>query len=208
MRIADAPRAWADKGAAAIIEASDIAAILLAAGASRRFGTSDKLAAPLAGEPLALHAARRIVNLAPGYRIAVCPDIDGVLARQLAALGFDIIANPDSDRGLSHSLALGIAAAAEGRAAAALICLADMPFVGIGHLRAILTRFDTATAPVVASTNGTAAMPPALFARAHFDRLRARQGDRGGKALLADAVLVAARADELADIDRPEDLRD
>ncbi len=191
-----------------MIDAGDIASILLAAGASRRFGTDDKLIAPLAGEPLALHMARRMVELAPGRRIAVCPDVDGALARELAALGFEIVVNPASDRGLSHSLACGIAAAAEGREMAALICLADMPFVGIGHLRAILARFDTADAPVVASSNGTAAMPPALFARSHFDRLAATAGDRGGKALLVDAVLVAAGADELADIDRPEDLRD
>ncbi len=208
MRIAGAPRAWARKGATAIIEASDIAAILLAAGASRRFGTSDKLAAPLAGEPLALHAARRIVELAPGRRIAVCPDTGGALARQLAMLGFEIVANPDSDRGLSHSLACGIAAAAQGSETAALICLADMPFVSIGHLRAIVARFDASDAPIVASNDGAASMPPALFARSHFDRLRATEGDRGGKALLADAVLVAATPDELADIDRPEDLRD
>lgn len=191
-----------------MIDAGDIAAILLAAGASRRFGTSDKLAAPLAGEPLALHAARRIVELAPGRRIAVCPDEGGALARELAGLGFEIVANPDRDRGLSHSLACGIAAAAQGRENAALICLADMPFVSIGHLRGILARFDAADAPVVASSNGTASMPPALFARAHFDRLRATRGDRGGKALLTDAVLVAAAPDELADIDRPEDIRD
>jgi molybdenum cofactor cytidylyltransferase len=191
-----------------MIDAGDVAVILLAAGRSRRFGANDKLVAPLAGEALALHAARRIVELAPGRRIAVCADADAALARQLATLGFAIVANPDSERGLSHSLALGIAAAAQGREAAALICLADMPFISTGHLRALIARFDAADAPVVASSEGTAAMPPVLFARSHFDRLRASEGDRGGKALLTDAVLVAAGADELADIDRPEDLRD
>jgi len=198
---------WEKTGATVIIDACDIAAILLAAGQSHRFGASDKLVAPLAGEALALHAARRIVELAPERRIAVCAEADGALARQLAALGFDIIANPDSDRGLSHSLALGIAAAAQTSAAAALICLADMPFVSTGHLRALIARFDAAEAPVVASNNGAAAMPPALFARSHFDRLRASEGDGGGKALLAGAALIPASADELADIDRPEDLR-
>lgn len=191
-----------------MIDAGDIAAILLAAGASRRFGSSDKLVAPLAGEPLALHAARRIVELAPGRRIAVCPDADGALARHLAALGFEIVVNPDSERGLSHSLACGIALAAQGPAMAALICLADMPFVGIDHLHSIIARFDPVDASVVASTNGTASMPPALFARTHFDQLSTTEGDGGGKALLHDAVLVRAEADNLADIDRPEDIRD
>lgn len=189
-----------------MVEAANIAAILLAAGTSQRFGAEDKLLASLAGEPLALYAARRIVELAPGRRIAVCPDGHGMLAQHLAAEGFEIVVNAQPDRGLSQSLACGIAAAALGPEVAALICLADMPFVSTRHLRELLARFDPSTAPVVATTNGAATMPPALFGRALFETLRRGEGDRGGKALLADAVIVPADADELLDIDRPGDL--
>jgi molybdenum cofactor cytidylyltransferase len=189
-----------------MIDAGNIAAILLAAGTSQRFGIDDKLLAPLAGEPLALHAARRIVELAPRRRIAVCRDGQSTLAQLLTTHGFEIVANPHPERGMSQSLSCGIAEAAEGPEVAAMICLADMPFVGTDHLRNIIARFDPVDAPVVASTNGDAAMPPALFARALFERLRTREGDRGGKALLADAALVHARAGALLDIDRPNDL--
>lgn len=189
-----------------MIEAGDICAILLAAGRSRRFGVDDKLLAPFAGGPLALHAAARITEMMPGRRIAVCPDEDGPLAQRLAAQGFEILANPDEALGMSRSLACGIAEAARGPQAAALICLADMPFVSLDHLMELLARFDAVHWPVVASTDGAAAMPPALFARSLFDRLQAGEGDRGGKALLGDAVLVRASASELADIDRPEDI--
>ncbi len=189
-----------------MIDARNITAILLAAGTSRRFGTGDKLLAPLAGEPLALHAARRIIELAPGRRIAVCRDAGGTLAQQLAELGFGIVANPHPDRGLSRSLACGVAETARCSSAAALVCLADMPFVTSAHLQRLLARFDPGTAPVVASGNGEATMPPALFARAMFDRLREGEGDRGGKALLAGAAIVRADPGELRDIDRPGDL--
>lgn len=189
-----------------MIEAAHVAAILLAAGTSQRFGAEDKLLAPLAGEPLALHAARRIVELAPGRRIAVCPDDHGMLALQFAAEGFEIVVNPHPERGLSQSLSCGIAAAALGPEVAALICLADMPFVSTGHLRELLARFDPSTALVVASSNGDVTMPPALFSRALFETLRSGEGDRGGKPLLANAALVHADADELLDIDRPGDL--
>lgn len=188
-------------------DAANIAAVLLAAGRSRRFGPDDKLLAPLAGESLARHAARHIAELAPGRRIAVCPDRDGELAKMLAALGFEIIVNADPQSGLSQSLSLGIAAVVQGSEAAALVCLADMPFVGTRHLQSLLARFDPVTAPVVASSDGKTAMPPALFDRALFDRLRGSEGDRGGKALLANAALVMAGPGELADIDRPGDLR-
>lgn len=189
-----------------MIDAGQTAAILLAAGQSLRFGADDKLLAPLAGEPLALHAARSIVELAPGRRIAVCHAAGGALARRLDAMGFMVVANPHPERGLSQSLARGIAEAARGPEAAALVCLADMPFVGIGHLRALLAAFDPVAAPVVGSTSHGVPMPPALFARSMFDPLRRAEGDSGGKALLANAMLVPADAAELADIDRPEDL--
>lgn len=189
-----------------MVEAANIAAILLAAGTSQRFGAEDKLLAPLAGEPLALHAARHIVELAPRRRIAVCRDDDGPLAQLLAAHGFEIVANPHPEYGMSRSLSFGIAEAAQGPNVAAMVCLADMPFVGTGHLRNLIARFDAVEAPVVASTNGDATMPPALFARALFEKLRGGKGDRGGKALLADAALVKAHADALMDIDRPGDL--
>lgn len=196
----------APEGTRAIVDVANIAAILLAAGTSQRFGAGDKLLVPLAGEPLALHAARQIAELAPGRRIAVCHDANGALARLLASHGFEIVVNSHPEHGLSRSLSCGIAEAAMGPDKAALVCLADMPFVSTGHLRNLVARFDPSGAPVVASTNGEAAMPPALFARALFDRLRAAEGDRGGRALLADAALVQARAHELLDIDRPDDL--
>jgi len=191
-----------------MIDAGDIVAILLAAGGSRRFGSEDKLLAPLAGAPLALHAARRIVELTPRRRIAVCRNGVGALAEQLAALGFEIAVNPDPEAGLSRSLACGIAEAARGPEAAALIALADMPFVGMDHFGRLLARFDAVSAPSVASSDGAIRMPPALFARSLFGALQSETGDRGGKALLADAASVHASPGELADIDRPEDIRD
>ena len=189
-----------------MIDPGAVAAIFLAAGRSSRFGAADKLLAPIDGMPVALRAAAAIVELAPARRIAVCPDRDGDLATLLAAQGFEIVANPDTDLGLSASLRLGIGAAASGPERAALLCLADMPFVRAAHLRNLLARFDPETAPVVASSRDGVPMPPVLFARAVFDELGTATGDRGGRALLASAALVPAAAGDLADIDRPADL--
>ena len=190
-----------------MIQAGKIAAILLAAGQSHRFGQSDKLLADLDGEPLVMHAARRLVELGPARRIAVCGGADDAPAKLLAALGFDIIANPFSERGLSHSLALGITEAAAGPDQAALVCLADMPFVRRAHLETLLAHFDAGLVPVVASARAGVAMPPALFARALFGQLREMEGDRGAREMLAAAQLVEAPAAELADVDVPNDLR-
>lgn len=189
-----------------MIDPNAVAAILLAAGRSSRFGAEDKLLAPLDGMPVALHAARAIATLGPARRIAICPDADGALADMLAGEGFDIVANPDAERGLSESLRLGIAAAQAGTELAALLCLADMPFVRAGHLAALLARFDPDEAPVVASGRDGVPMPPALFARSRFAELAEARGDSGGRALLASAVIFPAPAGRLDDIDRPGDL--
>lgn len=189
-----------------MIEPSRIAAVLLAAGQSRRFGAEDKLLAQINGEPVALRAAHAIRALSPLACIAVCPDRDALLADTLARAGFQIVENDQPGLGMSRSLALGIAAAAQTPCDAALLCLGDMPFVTEEHLRALLERFHPESAPVVASTNGAALMPPALFHRARFSRLLEMAGDSGGKALLAGAARVIAPAGTLRDIDVAEDI--
>lgn len=188
-----------------MIEPDRIAAVLLAAGRSERFG-SDKLLALADGEPVAVRAARQLGSAGSRLRIAVCRGGSPV-ADLLAASGYEIVVNPDPARGLSSSLALGIGRADLAGADAALVALGDMPFVPASHFGALLAAFDPAETPIVASARDGAAMPPALFARAHFARLCAARGDRGGRALLAGAKLVAATPRELADIDHPDDLR-
>jgi molybdenum cofactor cytidylyltransferase len=161
--------------------------------------------AELAGEPLVLHAARRIVELDPGRKVAVCTKGSAV-AGLLAPLGFEIIYNAAPENGLSTSIACGIASLGHEAFAAVLVCLGDMPFVSLAHLHRLAARFDPVDAPVVASVAAGVAMPPAIFAGAYFDRLRALQGDSGARALLASAARVAAQPDELADVDTVKDL--
>ena len=188
-----------------MIEADRIAAVLLAAGRSERFGR-DKLLARVRGEPVAVIAAKNLVAIGPGRLIAVCR-AGSEVAAILSALGFEIIVNAEPARGLSSSLALAIERADLSGADAALVALGDMPFVGQEHIKSLLAAFDPAKASIVASGRDGTAMPPALFARSHFGALRNIEGDRGGRALLAGALLVAGDPLELADIDRPEDLR-
>jgi molybdenum cofactor cytidylyltransferase len=188
-----------------MIDASDVVVVLLAAGQSTRFGEDNKLLAKLNDQPLVLHAARRIAELAPGRKIAVCSSA-GQIADLLGSLGFEIIFNPDARSGLSSSLACAMTAVKDVEAAV-LVCLGDMPFVSLDHLRALLARFDRDEAPIIASKAGEIAMPPALFASRYFDQLRTGQGDKGAKVLLSTAHCVFGSAEELTDIDTVEDLR-
>ena len=178
------------------IEPQKVAALLLAAGRSERFG-GPKLQADLNGAPLGLHAARRVADVPFAQHIAVT----GPNAPDYAPLGFHIIATDDLGAPQSHSLALGISALDD--VEACLVVLADMPFITRAHIEAMLAAFDGG---VLASTAGGAHMPPALFPRATFERLKALTGDQGGRGLFKDARLIAADPASLRDIDTPADL--
>jgi len=183
------------------MQLADTGVIVLAAGLSRRYGTASKLHADLGGKPLALHIAQTLSALPFRSRLAVCRFGDEELARMFADLGFMVAINPDTARGLSSSLSVGVETLAAQPVDAALICLADMPYVSAGHLQALVGRLDGDQAMVGSRAPSGAIMPPAAFARARFDELLSLEGDKGAGRLLAGAVAVDAGAEELADFD-------
>lgn len=177
-----------------------VAAVLLAAGLSTRFG-ADKIAALVDGVPLGHHAGRTLDRLDLETRIVI------TRAGGLAWPGFTAIPNPSPGDGLSSSIRLGVAAARAAKAEAVLMVLADMPFVPISHFRQILSLWQGADT-ILASTDGVRRMPPALFGSGWFDALALLDGDRGARPLLDQAMLVEASPNDLRDIDRPSDLGD
>lgn len=183
-----------------------VAVILLAAGASRRFGTQDKLLAPMGGRALVDHAAARLGAMTFGAHIAVCGQQADAVQAVMRGHGFVIASGPASEEGMAGSLGIGIARAQACDVDAVLVCLADMPFVPEAHLRALLAVCDGA--PVASVDELGARMPPAVLPRAWFAPVLALNGDAGARSLLADAHLVAAPPGALRDIDRPADMAD
>lgn len=175
--------------------------VLLAAGRSLRFGDVDKLEQLFLGRPLAMHIVTALEAVPFLGRVAVISDT----ALDFAACGYTVITNPAPEDGLSGSFKLGIAAARDCGAAAVMVVLADMPRVTATHLFRLL---DVANGPdaVVASSNGVAPCPPALFAAGRFQALMEATGDEGGRALIRAGHHVIASSSELVDVDTPEDL--
>lgn len=183
------------------------AVVLLAAGRSLRHPGQSKLCRPLNGQPLALHVAQTITTLTPAAMIAVCSEHTQELETELAATGFEVIWNDDPEKGLSSSITIGVQTAQKHDVDAILICLADMPFISLGHLQALVARLDIPTgATMVGSSiiDTDIIMPPAVFGGGMIDRLLTLEGDRGARDLLRRAASIEVAAKELADFDDPE----
>ncbi|MDF0541241.1 nucleotidyltransferase family protein [Sphingobium sp. H39-3-25] len=189
-----------------MIRPDRVAAVLLAAGASRRFGQENKLLADLNGRALVTHAASVLAEVGFACRIAVCAPEDDAVAALLAPLGFVIVRGRVDRTDMAASLSVGVASAMAHDVDAVLMCLGDMPFISAAHVDALLLAHGDRPLAVTASFDGAHPMPPALLGRGHFAALQAMQGDKGARDLLADAARVPAPALQLRDIDRPGDL--
>jgi molybdenum cofactor cytidylyltransferase len=182
-----------------------VAAVVLAAGRSIRFG-SDKLLHPLRGKPLAAHIADTLGTMPFARLVAVCPNANSARAELFAARGFEIVTNPDAERGLSSSMALTAQRAMETPVDALLVCLGDMPNVTVEHLETLLAALGNEGA--VATEMDGVRSPPALFSRAWLPRLAVLAGDRGARHLLHEATTVPASRELVRDFDLPSDFAD
>jgi molybdenum cofactor cytidylyltransferase len=190
-------------------------AVILAAGAGRRFG-GRKLLASFEGRPL-VAGALDAAFAAPIRRVLLVTDGDlglAAFARAHAlALGrdadFEIVAAADAAEGMGASLRTAIQVLSPG-SDGVFVFLGDMPRVapGLAHdlARALVPGVDAA-APRFGGRRGH----PVLFSRACFPALLALSGDVGARELLAAlgdrlALVDSLDAGVLFDVDRPEDL--
>ena len=185
-----------------------IAAIVLAAGTSTRFGTP-KLVAPVAGKPLLRWTVERILASGVDRALVVVPDGDRALRAMLSELPVDIIANRTPDRGMSGSLRAGVHALPEDTSAV-IIALGDQPAIPEGAVARLVQRHRATGAPIVAPSYGGVRGHPVLFDRSLFAELAAVQGDAGARDVIArwtaSVALVAIDAPMPTDVDVPGDV--
>ncbi|MCK5749554.1 MAG: nucleotidyltransferase family protein [Oricola sp.] len=184
------------------------AAILLAAGASARYG-GDKLAALIDGDSVLSHAAQAVAASGCARRAAIVSSKSAVHAPLLKTFGFETVLNLHADEGLSSSLREGVVWAARENAESVLVALADMPFVPPAHLRALIAHSHECEEGAAFTTADGRRSVPAVFGSQWFETLRALEGDAGARSILKrlpDALGVEAPAHYIRDIDTPQDL--
>jgi molybdenum cofactor cytidylyltransferase len=189
------------------VNSDRVFAVLLAAGASTRFGASKQLA-KYDGEPLVTRAMRLANQTCGDHTVLVTGHAwSNVRAACRSLPGFFVI-NEHYTQGIGSSLALSVRAVRH-TARAVLVLLADQPLITPEHLRALLSAWSGDDKEIVASAYANTTGVPALFPAGCFDRLCALDGDVGAQSLLHDTDFVLRKIDCAAaatDIDTPADL--
>jgi molybdenum cofactor cytidylyltransferase len=120
-----------------------VAAILMAAGESRRWGEGNKLIADIDGRPMLRRTAETLLKSGVRPVLAVTGHEPDAVAAALAGLDITLRHAPDYAAGMSASLKTGIAAVPDD-CDAAMICLGDMPFVRPDTFRRLTGAYDPA----------------------------------------------------------------
>lgn len=185
-----------------------IAGIVLAAGVSSRMGRN-KLLLRLDGESLLRRTVRGAIAAGLDPVIVVLGHEADRTRPELDGLSCTAVVNPDYARGGVHlSLRTGIAALPES-AEAAVVMLADMPFVTTDMLATLTRRYRESGAPLVVSQYGDVHAPPTLYSRPLFAELATAEGPGCGKAVVRrhrdEAAIVEWPVERLHDVDVPED---
>ena len=203
------PRAAATEPAPkAVPRAPAIAALVLAAGQSRRMGGTNKLLAAIDGVAM----VKRAVDAALASRAEPVVVVTGHeperIRRALAGLEVGFAHNPDYAAGLSASLKRGLAALPKG-GDGVVVCLGDMPRVSAAQIDRLIAAFDplegrAICVPTVRGKRGN----PVLWAGRFIPEMLELEGDVGAKHLIGQypelVCEVAMTGDgPLLDIDTP-----
>ena len=188
-----------------------VAALILAAGQSRRMGPLNKLLQPVDGKPMvqwAVEAARE--SQAEAVYVVVGHEAEAVRAA-LAGDAVSFIDNPDYADGISTSIRRAVATLPD-EFDGAVVCLGDMPRIGPQQIDRLIAAFNPVEGraiciPTWRGKRGN----PVLIGRQFFAEIQEISGDVGARYLIGqypDLVCEVEMGDNavLVDVDTPQAL--
>ena len=189
-----------------------VAALLMAAGNSRRMGGPNKLWMPFRGQPLIARAIAAVINANFCARIMVTGRDHLKVAKFGADAGFQMTHNPNHQQGFGTSLGAGFSALLEAQNIdGALVMLADMPLITSDHLNALIQAFAAAKTPtIIRASNAGVAGNPVIIPQALFQDMAQLDGEQSGQTILKASGIPTHFVDigpaAHADIDTPQAL--
>ncbi len=185
-----------------------IAALVLAAGQSRRMGRTNKLVAEIDGVPMVARVVDTVLASQADRVIVVTGYQADRVRKALDGRDVAFVHNPDYAAGLSASLKRGLAALPAG-GDAVVVCHGDMPRVTAAEIDRLIAAFDplegrAICVPTVRGKRGN----PVLWAARFIPEMLELEGDVGAKHLIGqypELVAEVAMTDDgpLIDIDTP-----
>jgi molybdenum cofactor cytidylyltransferase len=188
-------------------DAPTLYAIVLAAGASSRFGSPKQLVR-VDGRPLMHTLVSRAVEIAGHSTLVVLGANAAELAPLLRHTPATVVINRDWSEGLASSIRAGIGRL-PGFCTGAMLVLGDQAAVTAEDLRRLAGTWRRQPDYIVAAQYGSTTGAPAIFPRSCFRDLMELRGDRGAGVLFHrnPTRVVRVPMDSAAlDIDTPEDL--
>jgi molybdenum cofactor cytidylyltransferase len=186
---------------------STLHAVVLAAGASSRFGSPKQLVR-FEGQSLLQRVIASATELVGPAVSVILGAHAAEIAATLPAGSASVLINRDWQQGIASSIRTGVAHL-PGACDGVLILLADQPLVAGERLGRLAATWRRNPRGIVASRYGAVTGVPAIFPRWCFSDLATLRGDEGARVLIrryADHVARLAHPEAAIDIDYPEDL--
>ena len=187
--------------------AEGLHAIVLAAGASSRFGSAKQLVR-VGGHPLLHSAVARAAGVAGSAVLVVLGAHASELTQLLTHSQASIIINRDWREGMASSIRAGIARLPPS-CTAVLLMVVDQAAVTAEDLQRLVSAWRRQPEYIAAAHYGATTGVPAIFPRSRFSDLQGLRGDVGARQLLRrnpDRVVRVPMQRAAIDIDTPEDL--
>ena len=185
-----------------------IAALVLAAGQSRRMGAINKLLAEIDGVPMVRRTAEAVLASDASPVVAVTGHEEERVRAALHSLPVTFAHNSEYTGGLSTSLRAGLAVLPDD-IEGLLVCLGDMPRIGPAQIGKLIAAYEPAAGreicvPVHRGKRGN----PVLWGRRFFAEMDGLAGDVGARHLIGehDDVVAEVEMDDdavLTDVDTP-----
>ena len=164
---------------------SSIAAIILAAGASRRMGQPKQLL-PYKRQTLLCHVIRSALASECKPVIVVLGANAEQIKPTINKFPIKIVKNKNWTQGISSSINCGVTYIQEQYLDidAVVFFTCDQPFISAELIKQLVDAYNLSKKPIVASQYGDTWGIPALFSRNFFSALIKLKGDRGAKKII------------------------
>lgn len=187
-----------------------IAAVLLAAGLSRRYGAV-KLLDEIGGKKMYRYALELLETLAVEEKVVVTGYEE--IKKAAEAAGISAVWNDKPELGISHSLKLGLKSALNSAPDldGALFLVCDQPYLTPATVKEMLAAFSESDkeilCPAPAGGSLEEAGNPCIIGKKYFKELFLLEGDIGGKRVIRRhpedvGLYFVTEKRELSDIDK------